>query len=128
MTTTVAPQELYDFKQLGLGIESPYEPRYDNFIGGRFVAPVRGDYFPVISPIVGQPFTEVARSTAEDVELALDAAHAARAAWGATSAAHRALILNRIADRMEENLGRLALAETIDTASRSAKRPRPTFR
>ncbi|MBI5113803.1 MAG: aldehyde dehydrogenase [Rhodovulum sp.] len=91
-----------------------FKPRYGNFIGGRWVDPVAGRYFDVITPITGAKLTEVARSQAEDVELALDAAHAAREAWGHTSATERALLLNRIADRMEENLDRLATAETWD--------------
>ena len=97
-----------------LGISNPFKSRYDNFIGGKFVAPVNGAYFANISPIIGKPFCEIARSSAEDVELALDAAHAAKTAWGNTSAAERANILNKIADRMEANLSLLATAETID--------------
>ena len=97
-----------------LGIQNPFKQRYDNYIGGKFVAPVNGQYFENVSPMLGQPFCEIARSTAEDVELALDAAHAAKAAWGKTSPAERASILNRIADRMEANLELLATAETID--------------
>jgi aldehyde dehydrogenase len=88
--------------------------RYDNYIGGAWVAPVEGRYFDNPSPIDGKKFCEVARSTAADIELALDAAHAAKDAWGKTSAAARALILNRIADRIEERLDLLAMAETID--------------
>jgi aldehyde dehydrogenase len=105
-------ETLFDLAKLG--IENPFRRRYDNFIGGQFVPPVEGRYFPNISPVIGQPFTEVARSTAADVELALDAAHKAREAWGQTSAADRSNILNKIADRMEQKLGVLALAETID--------------
>jgi aldehyde dehydrogenase len=112
MSATLTTQELYDFAQLD--VQSPYKKRYDNFIGGKFVAPSQGQYFTNVSPIVGLPFTEIARSSAEDVELALDAAHAAREAWGHTSPAQRALILNRIADAMEDKLFLLALAETID--------------
>ncbi|MGA7746841.1 MAG: aldehyde dehydrogenase [Candidatus Aquilonibacter sp.] len=112
MTTTLEKQDLYDLSKLG--IDSPFKKRYDNFIGGKFVPPVKGQYFANVSPIVGHPFTEVARSTAEDIELALDAAHAAKDAWGKTSATERATILNKIADRMEANLAKLALAETID--------------
>jgi aldehyde dehydrogenase len=112
MTTTLEKQELFDLSTLG--VDSPFRKRYDNFIGGKFVAPVKGGYFANVSPIVGHPFTEIARSTAEDVELALDAAHAAKTAWGETAPAVRAAILNKIADRMEANLGKLALAETID--------------
>ena len=89
-----------------------YKSRYDNFIGGEWVPPVKGEYFENISPVNGKPFCEVARGTAEDIELALDAAHAAAPAWGKTSPAERAVILNKIADRMEENLEMLSVAET----------------
>ncbi len=89
-------------------------PRYDNYIGGEWVAPAGGQYFANISPITGKPICEVARSQAADIETALDAAHKAKDAWGKTSAAERALLLNRIADRMEQNLDVLALVETID--------------
>lgn len=91
-----------------------FESRYDNWIGGEWVAPVKGRYFENTTPVTGQPFCEVARSTAEDIELALDAAHAAAPAWGKTSVAERAVILNKIADRMEENLEKIALAESWD--------------
>ena len=87
------------------------ESRYDNFIGGEWVPPSKGEYFENISPVNGKAFTEVARGTAEDIDKALDAAHGARRAWGATPAAARALILNKIADRLEENLEMLAIAE-----------------
>ncbi len=89
-------------------------PQYDNFIGGKWVAPVQGRYFDNISPINGQIVCKVARSSAEDIELALDAAHAAREAWGRTSVAERARVLLRIADKMEEKLDLLAMIETID--------------
>jgi aldehyde dehydrogenase len=98
----------------GLGIASPFKTRYDNFIGGKWVAPVAGQYFDNVSPVTGHPFCEVARSQSEDIELALDFAHKAAEAWGKTSASERANILNKIADRMEANLDALALAETID--------------
>ncbi len=88
--------------------------RFDNFIGGKWVAPVRGRYFDNISPVTGKVVCQVARGTAEDIELALDAAHAARDAWGHTSATERSNILLRIADRMEANLDMLAMIETID--------------
>jgi aldehyde dehydrogenase len=88
--------------------------RYENFIGGEWVAPVKGQYFQNSTPVTGQVFTEIARSTSDDVELALDAAHGAKHAWGKTSAADRALVLNRIADRLQENLEPLAIAETWD--------------
>ena len=110
--TLLEKAELFDLAKLG--IENPFRKRYDNFIGGKFVPPANGQYFPNVSPVIGQPFTEVARSTAEDIELALDAAHAAREGWGRTSVAARAAVLNKIADRMEQNLAVLALAETID--------------
>jgi aldehyde dehydrogenase len=91
-----------------------FKSHYDNFIGGKFVAPVKGQYFDVITPITGKPYTKAARSTAEDIELALDAAHAASAKWGRTAAADRANVLLRIADRIEQNLELLAYAETVD--------------
>jgi len=86
--------------------------RYDNFIGGAWVAPVKGQYMMNISPVDGLPFCEVAKSTAEDVELALDAAHAAKDAWGESSLTERAAVLNRIADAIEANLEMLAVAES----------------
>jgi aldehyde dehydrogenase len=89
-------------------------PQYDNFIGGKWVPPVGGRYFDNISPIDGGVICKIARSQAEDVELALDAAHAARAAWGRASTTERSRVLLRIADRMEEKLDILALVETID--------------
>jgi aldehyde dehydrogenase len=89
-----------------------FKPRYENFIGGQWVAPVAGRYFENTSPVNGRVLCEVARSDAADVELALDAAHAARVAWGRTSVTERAIMLNRIADRMEENLQAIAEAET----------------
>ncbi len=89
-------------------------PHYDNFIGGAWVAATRGQTFDNISPVDGRVVCTVARSTVEDIELALDAAHKAREAWGRTSPAERARLLLRIADRMEERLDTLALVETID--------------
>jgi aldehyde dehydrogenase len=96
------------------GAKLQFRARYDNFIGGEWVAPVRGEYFEVITPISGRPYTSVARSTAEDIELALDAAHAAAEKWGRTAAADRANILLKIADRIEANLEVIAYAETVD--------------
>jgi len=87
-------------------------PRYDNFIGGTWVAPVKGQYMANVSPVNGKPFCEVAKSTPEDVELALDAAHAAKESWGETSLTERAAVLNRIADAIEANLEMLAVAES----------------
>jgi aldehyde dehydrogenase len=89
-------------------------PRYENFIGGQWVAPVDGRYFDNISPITGRPVCQIARSQAADVELALDAAHAAKEAWGNAAPAKRAEVLNRIADRISENVELLAAVETID--------------
>lgn len=89
-----------------------YRDRYDNYIGGQWVAPVDGEYFDNISPVTGEVFCQVARGKEADIELALDAAHKAAPAWGKTSPAERALILHRIADRMEEHLEEIAVAET----------------
>ncbi|MBB0991828.1 aldehyde dehydrogenase family protein [Dietzia sp. SLG510A3-3B2-2] len=91
-----------------------YESRYEHYIGGEWVAPVKGEYFENVTPITGQVFCEVGRGTSEDIEAALDAAWAAAPAWNATSAAERSLVLLRIADRMEENLEAIALAESWD--------------
>ncbi|MBB1052180.1 aldehyde dehydrogenase family protein, partial [Dietzia sp. CW19] len=91
-----------------------YKSRYDHFIGGEWVAPVKGEYFENVTPITGQVFCEVGRGTSEDIEAALDAAWAAAPGWNATSAAERSLVLLRIADRMEENLEAIALAESWD--------------
>jgi aldehyde dehydrogenase len=96
------------------GSKVTFKDRYENFIGGEWVAPVGGQYFENITPVTGQVFCEVARSQAADIELALDAAHKAAPGWGRTSVAERALILHRIADRIEENLETLAVAETWD--------------
>jgi len=87
---------------------------YDNWIGGKWVPAVKGQTFENPSPITGKTVSVHARSTAEDIELALDAAHAAKDAWGRTSPAERSRLLNRIADRLEEKLSLLALVETID--------------
>ncbi|GAB3659624.1 aldehyde dehydrogenase family protein [Zhihengliuella somnathii] len=91
-----------------------FKPRYEHYIGGEWTAPVQGRYFENVTPVTGAVFCEVGRGTAEDIEAALDAAHAAAPAWGRSSPAERALILHRIADRMEENLEMLAVAETWD--------------
>ena len=97
-----------------MGVKVPYKAKYDNFIGGKWVAPVKGEYFDVISPITGKPYTQAARSSAEDVELALDAAHAAADKWGKTSVVERSNLLLKIADRIEQNLELIATAETVD--------------
>ncbi len=88
--------------------------KYDHFIGGKFVAPSTGEYFDNISPIDGKVFSRAARGNKEDIEKALDAAHAAFPSWSKTSAAHRSKLLNKIADIIEENLETLARVETID--------------
>ncbi|MFP8965158.1 aldehyde dehydrogenase family protein [Pokkaliibacter sp. CJK22405] len=91
-----------------------FKSRYDNFIGGEWTAPVNSRYFTNTSPVNGQAFCEVARSDADDINKALDAAHKAAPAWGRTSVAERSNILLKIADRLEQNLEKLAVAETWD--------------
>jgi len=91
-----------------------FKAHYDNFINGKWTAPVLGRYFDNISPIDGKVFTRVAHSSKEDLELAVDAAHSAFASWSKTSATERSIILNKIADRLEANLEYLAIVETID--------------
>jgi aldehyde dehydrogenase len=88
--------------------------RYDNFIGGEWVAPAKGNYFENTTPITGEVVCEIARSTAEDIEKALDAAHAAKQAWGRTSVTQRANCLLAIADRIEQHIEQLATVETVD--------------
>lgn len=106
--------DMFELKKFNINANYPYKEKYDNFIGGKWVAPVEGRYFDNVTPITGKPFCKVARSSAADVDRALDAAHAAQDKWAATSPAERAGILLKIADRMEQNLDMLALAETID--------------
>jgi aldehyde dehydrogenase len=101
-------------EQQHLAVQVPFKQRYGNFIGGKWVAPKGGKYFDNITPITGHPFCEIPRSDKDDVEAALDAAHAAKEAWGKTSVTERARILNLIADRMEQNLEVIAYAETWD--------------
>ncbi|PRQ06629.1 acetaldehyde dehydrogenase ExaC [Enhygromyxa salina] len=96
------------------GANVKFASRYLNYIGGEWTEPRKGQYFENPSPVTGESFCEIARSSAEDIELALDAAHAAKSAWGKTSVAERALILNKIADRMEANIEMLAVAEAWD--------------
>jgi aldehyde dehydrogenase len=95
-------------------VDNPFKERYANYINGQWVAPVDGQYFENVTPITGKVLCEVPRSNEKDINLALDAAHAAKAAWGKTSQADRANILNKIADRMEANLKLIATAETLD--------------
>src|ERR1700723_2428458 len=99
---------------LNIALKSPFAKRYENYIGGEWRAPKAGKYFDNISPITGQPVCEIARSDASDIEAALDAAHAAKDAWGRTAVAERAQMLNKIADRIEANLEKIATAETWD--------------
>ncbi|MFP1809418.1 acetaldehyde dehydrogenase ExaC [Lonsdalea quercina] len=96
------------------GFDVSLKKRYENFIGGTWVPPSSGEYYVNLTPVTGKPLCEVASSNTRDVDLALDAAHKAKAGWAALSAAERAQILNRIADRMEENIDLLANAETWD--------------
>jgi aldehyde dehydrogenase len=109
-----SPQEFLIRTWEKISPKVPLRPRYDNFIGGKFTAPVQGRYFSNPSPVTGLDFCEIARSSKEDIELALDAAHSTKPAWTSSSPAERSALLNKIADRMEENLSLLALAETID--------------
>lgn len=94
------------------GSKVQFKSQYENFIGGEWVAPVKGEYFDDISPVDGKAFAKVPDSTSEDIELALDAAHLAKDAWGKTSPMERSNLLLKIADRLEENLETLAVAET----------------
>ena len=91
-----------------------FKEKYDNYIGGKFVAPVDGEYFDDISPVDGKAFTKCARSNEKDIELALDAAHKAAPEWNTSSAAERASVLNKMADIIEDNLELLARVETVD--------------
>ncbi|HEY8353707.1 MAG TPA: aldehyde dehydrogenase [Methylophilaceae bacterium] len=97
-----------------LGVAIPFKEKYDNYIGGKWVPPVDGEYFDNISPVTGKVFCKVARSNEKDINLALDAAHKARESWAKTSTTTRANILLKIADIMEANLEKIAIAETID--------------
>jgi aldehyde dehydrogenase len=99
---------------MSLATRPDFKPHYDNFIGGKFVAPVKGEYFDNVSPIDGKVFTKAARSYREDIDLALDAAHAAFPTWSKTSVADRSAVLLKIAQIMEDNLEYLATVETID--------------
>ena len=96
------------------GFPVPFKKRYSNYIGGEWVAPLSGEYFENVTPVTGKVFCEVARSNSADIERALDAAHAAKKAWGKTSAAARSRILEQIAQRIDDNLQLLAHAETWD--------------
>lgn len=96
------------------GLQNPYKTKYANYIGGKWVEPIDGQYFDNLTPLTGQVFCQIPRSNAKDIEAALDAAHSAKSAWGKTSTTERANILNKIADQMENNLKLIAVAETID--------------
>ena len=109
------------YVQPGLeGAKVTFKTRYENWIGGKWVPPVKGQYFENVTPVTGKQFTEAAQGSPEDIELALDAAHLAAPAWGKTSPAERALILHRIGDRMMDNLEMLAVAETWDNGERTS--------
>jgi aldehyde dehydrogenase len=99
------------------GSKVQFKDRYENWIGGEWVAPTTGQYIENVSPVNGKQFTEVARGAAADVELALDAAHKAAPSWGKASATERAAVLNKIADRIDANLEMLAVAESWDTTT-----------
>ena len=88
------------------------KPRYDNFVGGHWVPPVKGEYVENLTPATGEAFTEVPKSTPEDIELALDAAHVAKEAWGEASTTERSRVLNKVADAIEEHVEMLAVAES----------------
>jgi aldehyde dehydrogenase len=111
--TTVTPPQTYAKPGQSDSVVT-VKARYENFIGGRWVPPVNGEYTPNLSPMTGETFTQMPRSTAEDIERALDAAHAAKDAWGETSLAERSRILNKVADAIEENLEMLSVAESWD--------------
>ena len=96
------------------GAPYSFKDRYDNFIGGKWVPPMKGEYFPNISPVTGKRLCDAARSTAEDIELALDAAHAAFPKWAATPPAQRSAVLLKCADLLEANLEKIAYVETVD--------------
>lgn len=91
-----------------------FKAKYDNYIGGKFVAPVNGNYFDVVSPIDGKVFTQAAHSSKEDLELAVDSAHKAFETWGKTSVTERSILLNKIAQVLEDNLAYLAAVEAVD--------------
>ena len=94
------------------GAVAEYRPRYGHYIGGEFVDPIKGEYFENITPITGKPFCEVGRGTVEDIDRAVEVAWKAFASWGKTTPAERSVMLNRIADRIEANLEKIAVAET----------------
>ena len=129
MTTAVREARFATLPHLAAGFKPsiPIRARYDNWIGGEYAAPFRGQYFVNPTPVTGQPLCEVARSTQEDVDRALDAAHAAAISWNGTSPTYRANILNRIADRIEANIETLAFIETLDNGKpiRETHRGRP---
>src|SRR5580765_979011 len=106
--------DMFELKTAGIDTEYPYKKQYGNYIGGQWLAPVSGEYFDNVSPLNGKPFCSIPRSKAGDIEIALDAAHKARRGWAQTSVTDRANVLLKIADRMEQNLKLLAVAETID--------------
>lgn len=95
------------------GSKVQFKAQYDNFIGGEWVAPLKGEYFENISPVDGKVFTKVARSSVEDIELALDAAHKAKEQWNRSSPTTRSNLLLKIADRLEANLEQLDCSRNL---------------
>ena len=95
-------------------VQVTFKDQYENFIGGKWTPPTKGEYFDNISPVDGKPFTKIARSTAEDIELALDAAWEAAPEWNNSAAGYRSNLLLKIADKLEANIEVLARAETWD--------------
>jgi aldehyde dehydrogenase len=91
-----------------------FKAKYDNYIDGKFTAPVNGNYFDVVSPIDGKVFTQAAHSSKDDLDLAVNAAHTAFQSWGKTSVTERSIILNKIAQVLEDNLDYLAVVEAVD--------------
>ena len=110
-----------------LGVKHPFKAKYDNYIGGKFVPPVDGKYFENISPVTGKVFCEVARSNEKDINLALDAAHAAKDGWAKKSPTERANVLMQIADIMEKIFQRLRSLKRLIMVSHFVKPPMQIF-
>ena len=110
-----------------LGVKHPFKAKYDNYIGGKFVPPADGKYFENISPVTGKVFCEVARSNEKDINLALDAAHAAKDGWAKKSPTERANLLMQIADIMEKIFQRLQSLKRLIMASHFVKLPMQIF-
>lgn len=113
-TVTESPEKMNHVAEANIAARPHFKARYDHFIGGKFVAPIKGEYFDNVSPIDGKVFTQAARGTKEDIEAALDAAHLAFPAWSKTSPTERSNLLLKVAQIIEDNLEYLAVVETID--------------